>query len=134
MHGDTATPPERAEPPPVFVVEDDPLMRSLLSEVAASVGLQPLTFTRLSSARAALRERIPAVLVVDDDLPDGRGGDFVHELKADPRTRHVRVVMCTSAGSHRRRHLGRLVPVVHKPFAIHELEDVLRRLAARQVA
>lgn len=101
----------------------------LLGELATSVGLQPRHFTRLADARRAIREGAPAVLVIDDDLPDGRGGDFVRELKEDPRTENVPVVMCTGAGPVRRRQMSRFVPVVHKPFDVNEMAEILRRLA-----
>lgn len=130
MHAQTRAHPAGSEGlPPAFVVEDDISVAHLLADLAASVGLQPLRFTRLSEARRALDEQPPAVLVIDDDLPDGRGGDFVRELRADPRTRNVPVVMCTSAGPQRRRQIARLAPVVTKPFDIREMEEVLRRLA-----
>lgn len=116
----------RDAPPPVFVVEDDVGMLRLLSELAASAGLQPLAFTRLSTARRALRERPPAVLLVDDDLPDGRGADLVSELRQDPRTRHVRAIVCTGADPDRRRQISRIAPVIAKPFSPREVEDALR--------
>lgn len=116
-------------PPRAFVVEDDVMMLRLLSEIAASVGLEPLAFTRLSAARRALHERVPAVLLVDDDLPDGRGADLVSELRADPRTRHVRAIVCTSAGPSRRRQIAQLAPVIAKPFAVDQLESALREVA-----
>lgn len=125
MHGQART------TPPAYVVEDDVTMLHLLSEIAASAGLAPRTFTRLATARRALRERPPAVLVIDDDLPDGRGADLVRELKSDPRTRDVQVVMCTSAGPQRRRQIAGLAPVVAKPFAIEEMESALRRAVPR---
>lgn len=117
--------------PPAYVVEDDVTMLHLLSEIAASAGLAPRTFTRLGTARRALRERPPAVLVIDDDLPDGRGADLVREMRDDPRMRDVRVVMCTSAGPQRRRQIAGLAPVVTKPFAVEEMESALRRAAPR---
>lgn len=117
--------------PPAYVVEDDRMMLRLLSEVAASVGLEPLAFTRLSSARRALRERLPSVLLLDDDLPDGRGADLLRELRADPRTRHVEVIVCTSADPTRRQQIARLAPVIAKPFSLAEVEDALREVAQR---
>lgn len=102
-------------------------MLRLLSEVAADAGLEPMAFTRLSAARRALRERVPSVLLVDDDLPDGRGADFVREVKANPRTRHVKVIFCTSAGPARRREISRLAPVIPKPFSLAQMERVLRK-------
>ncbi|HET6379856.1 MAG TPA: response regulator [candidate division Zixibacteria bacterium] len=116
--------------PRAFVVEDDFLTLQLLREVARSVGLEPVAFTHLSSVRRALRDQAPAVLVVDDDLPDGQGADLVRELRANPHTRHVRVVFCTAADHERRRDLGRMAPVVSKPFRVEELEHLLAEAAA----
>lgn len=124
-------PPHSGLSPPAFVVEDDVMMLRLLSEVAAAIGLEPMAFTRLSAARAALRRRVPSVLLVDDDLPDGRGADLVRELRASPRTRHVRVVFCTSAGPARRREIRGLAPVISKPFTVGELEHALREAIGR---
>ena len=111
--------------PRAFVVEDDVLTLQLLRDVADSVGLEPVMFTSLSTARRALRNSTPAVLVVDDDLPDGHGVDLVRELRANPRTRHVRVLFCTAASQERCRDLGRLAPVINKPFRLEEVEQVL---------
>lgn len=122
----------RGQPPPAYVVEDDVMMLRLLSEVAASVGLEPLAFTRLSAVRRALRERLPAVLLLDDDLPDGRGADLLRELRADPRARDVEVIVCTSAGAARRQEIERLAPVIAKPFPLAEVEDALRAVAHRR--
>ena len=118
-------------PPPAFVVDDDIGMLRLLSEVAAAAGLRPLAFTRLSAARRALRERVPEVMLLDDDLPDGRGADFVRELRSDPRTRDVKVLVCTGAGADRRRQIASLAPVIAKPFEVTEMEGALREVARR---
>lgn len=131
MYPTRRDPTVRHRPPPAYVVEDDVMILRLLSEVAASVGLEPLTFTRLSSARRALRERLPAVLLLDDDLPDGRGADLLGELRANPRTRHVDVIVCTGAGPARRRQIARMAPVIAKPFSLAEVEDALRHVARR---
>jgi DNA-binding response OmpR family regulator len=116
----------RTHPPPVFVVDDDIGMLRLLSEVAAAVGLRPLAFTRLSAARRALHERVPEVLLLDDDLPDGRGADFIRELRANPRTRHVKAIVCTGASPDRRRQISSVAPVIAKPFEVTDLEGALR--------
>lgn len=120
---------EQGPPPRAFVVEDDVMMLRLLTEVAASVGLEPLAFTRLATARRALHEGAPALLLVDDDLPDGRGADLVRELRSDPRLRNVKAIVCTSAGPRRRRQIEQLAPVIAKPFAVDQLESALREVA-----
>jgi two-component system phosphate regulon response regulator PhoB len=116
---------------PAFVVDDDIGTLRLLSEVAAAVGLRPVVFTRLSAARRALAERVPAVMLLDDDLPDGRGADFVRELRTDPRTRHVKAIVCTAASADRRRQISSVAPVIAKPFEVSEVEGALREATRR---
>ena len=116
-------------PPCAFVIEDDVQTLALLSDLAEMCGFEPVAFTRISSARKALREHAPTVMVVDDDLPDGRGADLVREVKANPRTSHVRVVFCTAAGPSRRREIAMLAPVIGKPFLVREMERALQAAA-----
>jgi DNA-binding response OmpR family regulator len=118
-------------PPRAFLIEDDPQTLALLTDLAAMCGFEPVAFTRLSSAREALRERVPTVMVVDDDLPDGRGSDLVREVRANPRTNHVHVVFCTAAAPSRRREIARLAPVITKPFGVRDVERVLHEAASR---
>jgi CheY-like chemotaxis protein len=116
--------------PRAFVVEDDAMTQRLLVELIESRGLQPVSFSRMSSARRALREHPPEVMVVDDDLPDGHGAELVRELQADPRLRSVRVLFCTAAAPARRREMSRLAPVIAKPFALREIERALADVVA----
>jgi DNA-binding response OmpR family regulator len=116
--------------PRAFVIEDDVHTLRLLSDLVASTGLVPLPFTRISSARRALRERLPEVMVVDDDMPDGRGAELVGELRDNPRSRHVKVLFCTAAEPSRRREIARLGPVIGKPFRLIEMERALAEVAS----
>jgi DNA-binding response OmpR family regulator len=111
--------------PRAFVIEDDVLTLRLLTELVASNGMEPVPFTRLSSARRALKERPPQVMVVDDDLPDGQGVELVRELRADPRMAKLRVLFCTAADAPRRREIARLAPVIEKPFRLADVERAL---------
>jgi DNA-binding response OmpR family regulator len=119
----------RRAPPRAFVIEDDVQTLALLSDLAEMCGYEPVAFTRLSSARKALRDRLPTVMVVDDELPDGRGADLVREVKANPRTGHVRVVFCTAAEPERRDQIAQLGPVIAKPFRVREVEQALGEAA-----
>jgi DNA-binding response OmpR family regulator len=116
--------------PRAFVIEDDVHCLALLTDLLDSKGMEAVPFTRLSSARRALAERPPSVMVVDDDLPDGRGAELVRELRDDPRMRHVRVLFCTAAEPARQREMSRLAPVIGKPFRLHEMERALSEVAA----
>jgi DNA-binding response OmpR family regulator len=116
--------------PRAFVIEDDIQTQRLLAELIALRGLEPVAFTRISSARRALNERPPQVMVVDDDLPDGKGAELVRELREDPRLRGVRVLFCTAAEPARRREIARLAPVLSKPFGLREVERALAEVVS----
>jgi CheY-like chemotaxis protein len=119
----------RTRRPRAFVIEDDLQTLRLLTELVASSGLEPMPFTRISSARRALTQRMPAVMVVDDELPDGRGAELVRELRTNPRARHVKVVFCTAAEPARRREIAHLGPVIGKPFRLRDIERALAEVA-----
>ncbi|MEP6468313.1 MAG: response regulator [Chloroflexota bacterium] len=126
MQEDTGAPARRPRP---FVIEDDVHTLRLLTELVESTGLEPIAFTRISSARRALRERVPAVMVVDDDMPDGRGAELVNELRANPSCRDVKVLFCTAAEPARRREIAQLGPVIGKPFRLNDIERALAEVA-----
>ena len=112
-----------------LIVDDDPLVLELLSDVAIAAGLRPVACRSLSAARDALAGPVPAVAILDDELPDGTGVDLARELRSSRRLRGVRVLFCTSAEPKRRREIGRVAPVIRKPFALNEVERVMREAA-----
>ncbi len=71
--GGEATTTGGADAPAVFVVDDDPGTLELLCEVAREAGWDARPFTRLIDLRASLDHLRPTLLILDDDLPDGRG-------------------------------------------------------------
>ena len=72
------------------------------------------------------------LLILDDDLPDGRGGDLARELRADRACAGVPILVCTAAHPMRQAEIGAWAPVISKPFDLGEIEAFLLRLAARQ--
>jgi CheY-like chemotaxis protein len=124
-------PQDRSSSPVLFVVDDDVPTLELLREVARESGWQTVGFTRLAPLRAALARRRPTFLIVDDDLPDGRGGDLVRDLRDDPGLEDVPLVVCTAAAPRRRAEITAWAPVISKPFDLGELEDLLTAAALR---
>lgn len=96
-----------------------------MCEIAEDAGWQCRGFTRLRQLNAHLESDPPDVLILDDDLPDGSGGDLARELREDPSTAELPVVVCTGAHPMRRAEITSWAPVVAKPFRIEELERFL---------
>ena len=112
-----------------YVVDDDPDTRHLIGDVATELGWETKRFASLREVRSALADESPDVLILDDDLPDGTGGEFAVEVRADDRLRRTPIIFCTGAAMHRVREIGRLAPVVMKPFDLRVLERLLGEVA-----
>ena len=123
--------PDPVEPPVLFVVEDDLSTLELLCDIARDAGWMAIGFTRLSGLRRSLDEETPTLLILDDDLPDGSGGDLARELRADDRLASVPVLVCTAAHPMRQAEIGAWAPVVSKPFDLSQIEEFLGAAARR---
>ncbi len=117
--------------PMLHIVEDDASTLELLEDVARDAGWAVEGFTRISEFRSALQQRTPDLVILDDDLPDGRGGDLAREMRAHHRTRHVPLVVCTAAHPMRQAEITGWAPVIAKPFDLLGLEELLDGARAR---
>jgi RNA polymerase sigma factor (sigma-70 family) len=113
--------------PVVFVVDDDPSIRSSLKFLMSSVGLQVESF---DSADALLQRKLPdapSCLVLDVRLRGLSGLDFQRELAA--RNCHMPIIFITGHGdipmSVRAMKAG-AVEFLTKPFRDQDLLDAVR--------
>lgn len=118
--------------PVLFAVDDDVITLELMCEIAQEAGWTAFGFTRISELRDALDRRRPRVLILDDDLVDGRGGDLARELRDDPRMADVILLVCTAAHPMRVAEIGSWAPVISKPFDLGEIERFLEAAGRRE--
>lgn len=112
--------------PVVFVVDDDSATLGLFCEVALDSGWDCRPFHRLRQVREAIATGpAPSLLILDDELPDGLGGDLARELRGDPVFAGIPVLVCTAAHPMRRAEIGSWAPVVAKPFDLGVVERFL---------
>jgi two-component system nitrogen regulation response regulator NtrX len=81
----------------IFVVDDDDLFREELTHSLERQGYSVEVFASIGSCRDALQERTPLVLLLDIQLPDGNGVEFLKEI-ASSRSQ-PEVVMVSGAAS-----------------------------------
>ncbi|MEO8510530.1 MAG: response regulator [Chloroflexota bacterium] len=111
-----------------YVVEDDAATLGLLGDLLEDDGWEVRLFTHLGRFRRAVHERVPDLVLLDDDLPDGRGGDEAQRLRQREATRQVPILFCTAAPPARRREMSRIGAVLAKPFDLEGLDRFLRHL------
>lgn len=86
-----------ASRPIVVCIEDNPLNAALFRDAIASAG--ELRFehrARADEGIAAIRELRAALVILDLNLPDCHGLDVLAELRADPLTRDVAIVVVSA--------------------------------------
>jgi signal transduction histidine kinase len=77
----------------LLVVEDDRRDAELLVALAQGISLPVEVVSTAASARDAVRRDPPAAIVLDLRLPDDRGERLLEELKGDPATRAIPVLV-----------------------------------------
>ncbi|MBK8003415.1 MAG: response regulator [Gemmatimonadetes bacterium] len=80
----------------ILVVEDEALSARSLEVMLAAPGRRIVLADTVAAARAALAREVPSLVVLDLILPDGDGRSLLLELRSDPRTAAVPVVVLTA--------------------------------------
>ncbi len=121
----------------VLLVDDERDLLSVLDFNLRAAGFETALATTGEQALAHLRRRVPDLVLLDLMLPDLPGTEVCRRIKADPRTKHVPVLMLTAKGDEVDRVVGFEVGAddyVTKPFSVRELvlrvKAVLRRSGA----
>jgi two-component system phosphate regulon response regulator OmpR len=120
---------------PLLVVDDEPELRSLLAEYFGRHGFAVRTATDAAQARALVAQSVPAVALLDINMPGENGLALARWLReAQPQ---VGLIMLTTASESVDRVIGLEIGAddyVPKPFELRELlarvRAVLRRVRA----
>lgn len=125
--------------PRVLVVEDEPAIQELLRYGLAQSGFDPVLVGSAEDAVREIRGELPAVLLLDLMLPGQSGVALARQLRADPRTRNLPILMVTAKAEEADKVAGLEVGAddyLTKPFSPKELiariRAVLRRRAPHQ--
>ena len=80
----------------ILIVEDNPTNMRLAAYVLESAGHTVLTASDAEAGLMLARETLPALILMDIQLPDMDGLEATAHLKADPATRAIPVIALTA--------------------------------------
>ncbi|HVY49863.1 MAG TPA: response regulator [Minicystis sp.] len=118
----------------VLVVDDNPMNLKLVRFVLKRAGFDVHEAVDAEQALAVLREMVPAVILVDLQLPGMDGLELTRRIKADARTRDVPVVAVTAfamKGDEERATRAGCDAYVTKPIDTNALPALVAGFAAR---
>ena len=118
----------------VLVIEDEPNIIEAISFILSREGWRVETHSNGVDAVAAVQQRGPDVVILDAMLPGRSGYDILRDLRADPHTAGLPVLMLTARGQTRDRELAEAAGAsrfMTKPFANADVLEAVRALGAQ---
>ncbi len=89
-----------------LIVEDSPTEMGILQECLQRAGVGVTKATTSGEALNQIRLQRPDVIILDVVLPDRSGFELCRELKADPSTGQIPIVMCSTKNTDMDRYWG----------------------------
>lgn len=80
----------------ILLVEDNEFNRDMLSRRLTRKGFSVLIAEDGSSGIKMTREKMPDLILMDVSLPDIDGLEITRQLKADPQTRRIPIIVITA--------------------------------------
>ena len=116
------------DPKLAVVVEDDPGVGGVYVEALKQAGFTTELFTNGRAALARLTVAVPAIVLLDLNLPIISGESVLKSIRADDRLKNTRVII-TTGESHRAKELESIADLVLvKPVSATQLADLAARL------
>lgn len=118
----------------ILIIEDEPDILRLLEFNLRSVGYSTLRATTGREGLDKAKLEKPSLVLLDLMLPDIRGTEVCMQLKGDPQTAHIPVVMLTARSEEVDRIVGFELGAddyITKPFSSRELTLRIRAILRR---
>lgn len=125
-----------ALPPRILIAEDDSIFQELYQSILGSWAMQPrLTLARNGfDALVRIGQERPDLLITDLDMPGMDGFEMLRALKAMPAMTDLQIIVVTGLSNAEillRQGLPAGIPVLHKPIAFSQLEQLAITCLAR---
>jgi len=118
----------------ILIVEDESDLLRTLEYNFRQAGFEVLTTAHGRDAIRLVGDQSPALVLLDLMLPDIAGTEVCKQIKSDPKTRNIHVIMLTAKGEEVDRVVGFELGAddyVVKPFSVRELMLRLRAVLRR---
>ena len=123
--------PELRDEQVVLVVDDDPNALDLIGRTLQEAGVKIVTATDGREALKLARTLKPAAITLDVLMPGMDGWEVLRELRADPETRDVPVIMVTMTDDRSLGYALGATEILTKPVQRAQLVELLERYATK---
>jgi len=120
--------------PRVLLIEDEPNIAEAIGFILSRDGCEVTRCADGADAFGQVRAALPDLVILDLMLPGRSGLEILTDLRADPSTRHIPVLVLTAKGQGRDREAAERAGVnrfMSKPFANEDMRAAVRALIAQ---
>lgn len=119
----------------ILIVEDEAGIRQLVQDALSEKGFSVTPARNASVARAAITDQLPDIAIVDWMMPQTSGIDLIRELRRDPITQGLPIIMLTARATEDDTIQGLDAGAddyLTKPFSIRELVSRVNAMLRRK--
>ncbi len=120
----------------ILIVEDHPTMREAMKLILEHEGFEIREAPDGSAALTMARQQPPDLMFLDLNIPGRSGADVLSQIKGDPGTKDVRVIIVTATGEEGRDYVLSLGADEYftKPFSPMALLRTVEKVLAQPSA
>lgn len=119
----------------ILIIEDEPDIRKTLEYNFSKESFKVFQAASIAEGEHAIVEHNPDIVILDLMLPDGSGLTLCRDIKSDPTTKHLPVILLTAKADEVDRVVGFELGAddyVTKPFSVRELILRVKAILKRQ--
>lgn len=114
----------------ILVADDDKLVQSAFSDILEYSGYSVIPAWDGEEACLKARQELPDLILLDIMMPKRNGIQVAQELKADPATGHIPIIIVTALSGTPAAQVTRADVYLQKPVRPGDLLEQVRRLLA----
>ncbi len=114
----------------VYIVEDDFDIGELVQYLLTDLGKEARVMRSVTAFNEQMDVEKPQLIVLDIRLPDGNGISVCNQLKNDPATKHIPVLMMSANESMLANSVCKADGILRKPFRISDFESCILKYLA----
>ena len=112
-----------------LIVDDEVDICFLLSSILRQKQLKPSFVNNLAGARESLQQDTPAIVFLDNHLPDGLGLDFIQYVKSNyPEIKIVMITAHDGLTERKKAHAEGADLFISKPFTREVIDYAIKKL------
>jgi len=120
----------------ILIIEDEPDIRKTIDYNLSKESFEVFQASSIAEGEKSIADNAPDAIILDLMLPDGSGLTLCRDIKSDPKTSHIPVILLTAKADEVDRVIGFELGAddyVTKPFSVRELilrvKAILKRRA-----